>query len=94
MNINLDSSSATQATDLLVNLEQQEVRFWLEGERIKFRAPEGVMTGAVMASLKALKPQLVAILAVREQQETLPIDTENRFVAFPLSHVPVSYTHL
>lgn len=41
MNINLDSSSATQATDLLVNLEQQEVRFWLEGERIKFRAPEG-----------------------------------------------------
>lgn len=91
MNINLDSSSATQATDLLVNLEQQEVRFWLEGERIKFRAPEGVMTGAVMASLKALKPQLVAILAVREQQETLPIDTENRFVAFPLSHVQAAY---
>lgn len=44
-----------------------------------------------MASLKALKPQLVAILAVREQQETLPIDTENRFVAFPLSHVQAAY---
>ncbi|CNC12218.1 pyochelin synthetase [Yersinia similis] len=91
VNINMDSSSATRAIDLLVNLEQQEVRFWLEGESIKFRAPEGVMTGAVIASLKALKPQLVAILAVREQQETLHIDIENRFVAFPLSHVQAAY---
>ncbi|MBI6549624.1 non-ribosomal peptide synthetase [Xenorhabdus lircayensis] len=80
-----------QATELLFSLENKQARFWLEGETLKFRAPEGVMTPETIAQLKALKPQLIELLKNWQHQRELLIQKDKQNEPFPLSDVQAAY---
>ncbi|MCP9267478.1 amino acid adenylation domain-containing protein [Xenorhabdus sp. XENO-1] len=80
-----------QATELLFSLENKQARFWLEGETLKFRAPEGVMTPAIIAQLKALKPQIIELLKNWQHQSPFLNHPERQHEPFPLSDVQAAY---
>ncbi|CAM2010575.1 non-ribosomal peptide synthetase [Acanthopleuribacter pedis] len=47
---------------LLNELKHKGVKLWVEAGKLKFRAPEGVMTAALKAELRRLKPEILALL--------------------------------
>ena len=85
------STSTHQAAKLLFKLEQQQAHFWLEGESLKFRAPEGVMNTEVIAQLRALKPTVMALLRQWEKEDQFTIDFNAADQPFPLSDVQSAY---
>lgn len=53
-------------SDVIVRLETQGIELWQEENQLRFRAPAGVMTEAIMQELRDHKP---AILDWLRQQE-------------------------
>ncbi len=47
---------------LLTRLRKQDVRLWMEGERLRFNAPPGVMTPDLLGEMKSRKEELVSFL--------------------------------
>lgn len=54
---------------LLSDLSAAGVRLYLEGDRLKFRAPVGVMTEDRRAKVRAHRNELIALLAVPLRRE-------------------------
>jgi hypothetical protein len=50
------------ASALLANLEGRGVKVWADGDRIKMRAADGVITDADRDQVKAIKAELLALL--------------------------------
>ncbi len=48
--------------ELLVELRQRNVRLWLEGESLKYKAPKGALTPELLADVKAQKADIIAFL--------------------------------
>lgn len=59
------------ATDFYSELTQHGVNVWLDGGALKYRAPQDVMTPALLADLKAHKAELIALLASNDAAFTL-----------------------
>lgn len=59
------------ATDFYSELTQYGVNVWLDGGALKYRAPQDVMTPALLADLKAHKAELIALLASNDAAFTL-----------------------
>ena len=59
------------ATDFYGELTQQGVNVWLDRGALKYRAPQDVMTPALLADLKAHKAELIALLASNDAAFTL-----------------------
>ena len=53
------------AQTLLDDLHRRGVRLWINGEKLRWRAPEGVMTEADLSALREHKAEVLAI--IREQ---------------------------
>ena len=56
-----------QATAYIESFAARGVTLWREGESLKFRAPAGVLTPAVLARLKEAKPKILPILPELEE---------------------------
>ncbi|MDY7229484.1 amino acid adenylation domain-containing protein [Hyalangium rubrum] len=61
----------------LSSLRKQDVRLWLEGERLRFSAPPGVMTPELQGQMKARKEEIIAFLqqagqSLRSAAEIIP----------------------
>ncbi len=63
--------------DVLLGLVEQGASFWLDGDKLKFNAPAGVMTDEAKARLKTEKDRVMALLR-EEPRDFLP--------ALPLSY--------
>ena len=50
---------------LVADLKQQSVRFWTEGERLKFAGPEGAITEDVLSKLRRNKAGILNYLTER-----------------------------
>jgi thioesterase domain-containing protein len=48
--------------DFLIQLHNQGINLWLEGESLRFSAPQGVMTDAIKSEIRAYKPEIIAFL--------------------------------
>ncbi len=57
------------ALQLLAQIEALGGRLWLDGERLRFEAPNGALDG-LKAEMRAQKAALVAILGLRAHAET------------------------
>ncbi|QDU91225.1 Linear gramicidin synthase subunit D [Pirellulimonas nuda] len=66
------NNPASAAQTLYDDLTAQGWRLWVEGELLRFRAPEGAAGPAVMRELKRHKPALVALLS--EDAASQPIE--------------------
>ncbi len=53
------------ASAILDGLHRRGVRFSINGDRLHWRAPSGVMTDADLSALREHKPELLAILRER-----------------------------
>ena len=49
--------------ELLQTLQSKNIKLWAEGDKLKFRAPEGAMTPEIIQDLKANKSELLNLLA-------------------------------
>ena len=49
--------------ELIDSLRHRQIRLWLEEDRLRFSAPEGAMSGELLARLRAHKPALMSMLA-------------------------------
>lgn len=76
-------------TDLIADLSQRNVRLWLDGEQLRFRAPQGALTPELKAQLAECKPELVEFLRVvqssRESSSLPAISPAPRNRDLPLS---------
>ncbi|MEM8604711.1 MAG: condensation domain-containing protein, partial [Cyanobacteria bacterium P01_H01_bin.121] len=57
---------------LLSDLYRQEVKLWVEGDQLKCRAPEAVLTETLSQELQARKAELVEFLTQANQAQTSP----------------------
>ena len=46
----------------LSDLREKEIHLWAEGERLRYRAPRGVISEAIRSELAAKKAEILAIL--------------------------------
>jgi hypothetical protein len=53
------------AAAILDDLHRRGVRLWIKGEKLRWRAPEGVVTAADLSALREHKAEAMAI--IREQ---------------------------
>ena len=79
----------------LQHLIQQGIELWVEGEQLRVRAPQGVLTPALRVALSARKAELVARLQSVQQYNTpLPTVIEqpaDRYAPFPLTEIQHAY---
>src|SRR5829696_2350698 len=76
-------------TDLITDLSQRGVRLWLDGEQLRFKAPQGTLTSELKAQLAERKNELLEFM--RQVQSFLepaapPIEPAPRDVDPPLSY--------
>ncbi|MEU7760799.1 amino acid adenylation domain-containing protein [Micromonospora aurantiaca (nom. illeg.)] len=78
------------AAAILAELEAAGVRLWAEDARLRFRAPQGVLTEERRARLLAAKPELLAYLAEAESGRIEP-EPAARHEPFPLTDIQAAY---
>jgi hypothetical protein len=60
------------AQRLLLDLYRRDVRAWVDGGKLELDAPPGVLKPAVLAAIRAHKPELLAILKGEQSAPTIP----------------------
>lgn len=79
----------------LQQLIQQGVELWVEGEHLRIRAPQGILTPELRAELTTRKAELVTYLQnVHQSSSSLPTFTvapEARYEPFPLTDIQFAY---
>ena len=60
------------AIELLSELRHLDVRLWLDGDRLRYRAPQGVMTPERLARLSERKSEVIALLRGSEAATARP----------------------
>jgi hypothetical protein len=60
------------AATLLEELSGQNISLWLEGDKLRYRGPKGVLTPELLAQLKDSKPQIIEALS--EDVIEFPVD--------------------
>ena len=70
----------------LATLARQDIKLWLEGERLRCNGPEALLTDSFYAELKARKPEIVAFLRQAQPQSAIPsLLPADRSGSLPLS---------
>ncbi|MEH2055120.1 MAG: condensation domain-containing protein, partial [Nostoc sp.] len=63
-------------TELLETLSAKNVELWIDGDKLRYRSPENVLTPDLLGEIKQYKPEIIRILSQ---------DTDNS-PTYPLSH--------
>ena len=74
--------------DVLRSLEEVGVDLWLDGDRLRFRAPKGVMNDARKTTLRAHKQAIIDRL---RGVSVSAIDPTKRHIPFPLTELQQAY---
>ncbi|PKW14325.1 amino acid adenylation domain-containing protein [Saccharopolyspora spinosa] len=81
--------TSQETTDLVATLAKAGVTLWAEDDKLRYRAPKGVLTGDLLEQLKAGKQAVLDLL--RAEHVELTTDDEGRFEPFPLTDVQAAY---
>ena len=77
--------------ELIQRLRSRGAQLWEAQGKLNYRAPQGVVTPADIAILKAEKTAVLALLAAEQHQHRLVTDEGSRYQPFPLSQVQAAY---
>lgn len=77
------------AVTLIDQVRRLGVQLWVDGENLRFRAPQGVLGPDLKAALSAAKADVIAELARETEVLRAP---EDRFEPFPLTDVQAAYS--
>jgi amino acid adenylation domain-containing protein len=89
--------TAMTPSDLLDLLAGREVEVWVEGDRLRFRAPKGQLSAELRDLLAQRKPELLALLRERDCERALATvprivpAPEARWEPFPLTDLQQAY---
>src|SRR5690606_32339433 len=72
--------------DLLASLAKLDIRLWLEGENLRFNAPEGVFTGEIREQVISRKAEIIAFLKQARKLNEQPIPVIGRDGPLPVSY--------
>jgi amino acid adenylation domain-containing protein len=72
--------------DLLASLAKLDIRLWLEGENLRFNAPEGVFTGEIREQVISRKSDIIAFLKQARKLNEQPIPVIERSGSLPVSY--------
>src|SRR6202000_2124169 len=74
-------------SDYLSHLLDQGIRLWVEGNRLRYRAPAGAMTKEILAVVEERKPELIRFLQINSHigRSAPPIVPVARNGGLPLS---------
>ena len=70
--------STAQVTKLLANLGQLGVKLWVEGEHLRFKAPQGALTPELKAALSAQKSALMEMLRAHSVDRAAAVSIQPR----------------
>jgi len=77
------------AVELIDRVRRIGVQLWVDGENLRFRAPQGVLDADLKAQLTAAKADVIAELTRETEVLRAPQD---RFEPFPLTEVQAAYS--
>ena len=75
---------------LLLSYQKRGVTLSLNGEKLRFTAPQNTLTQEDLAILKERKAELMEYLQAHRQSKLIT-DSENRYARFPLTDIQSSY---
>ena len=58
--------------DFMWRLQSLDVKVWVEGDRLRISAPEGVLTPGIKEEMQRRKPEIVSFLEVADTAASLP----------------------
>lgn len=70
-----------KAKTLIKKLEFNDVKIWIEDDKVKWSAPKGVITDKVLVQMKDQKPELLVIL--RDKQRTARVGIQGKNLKKP-----------
>ncbi|EKE80853.1 non-ribosomal peptide synthetase [Idiomarina xiamenensis] len=73
-------------TQFLKYLVELKISLWLEGEKLRFRAPAGVMNDDIKRQLITRKPELIKLLQQRQAIESIELKAFDRNEPIPLTY--------
>lgn len=85
MNLTNTALAPQNIESFLANLSRQDVKLWMDGDRLRCSGPEALLTEDFNAQLKARKSEIIAFLQSKETQGALPITSTHRPDNIPLS---------
>lgn len=77
--------------DLVTDLQQRGVHLWADGDQLRFRAPQGVLTAEHREQLVASKPAVLEYLARDQATISVSADSAAAHEPFPLTPVQQAY---
>ena len=77
--------------EFLSDLNKIDVKVWVEGNRLHYNAPKGVLSSALRAELSERKPEILALLQETTPLPTVKPDPERRYDPFPLTTIQRAY---
>jgi amino acid adenylation domain-containing protein len=83
-------------TQLLTDLSQIGVELWVEGDRLRYRAPKGVLTEDLRTQLTENKAEILALLTTVQLKEDISLpqlkfDSQQQYHPFPLTDLQQAY---
>ncbi|MFI1460558.1 non-ribosomal peptide synthetase [Nocardia carnea] len=78
-------------SDLVNELRQRGVQLWADGEQLRFRAPQGVLTAEHREQLVVNKPAVLEFLARDQAMISVSADSAAAHEPFPLTPVQQAY---
>lgn len=76
---------------LLNNLEEKEIRFWLDDEKLCYQAPKGAMNSEMMSKIKKHKESIIMFLKLNSKKSSFEKHENARYEQFPLTNIQNSY---
>lgn len=72
---------------ILEKLKEEGFSLWLDGEKLRYKAPKESITKANLLTLKRNKEEIIQVLQNYSKRIVVEVDSDNRYEPFPLTDV-------
>ena len=76
---------------ILEKLKEEGFSLWLDGEKLRYKAPKESITKANLLTLKRNKEEIIQVLQNYSKRIVVEVDSDNRYEPFPLTDVQTAY---
>lgn len=77
--------------NIIREYEKRGIKFWVENNQLKFKAPAGALNDEDKIKLREVKAQLIEYYSNKEDKSALKADLSKRYDSFPLTGIQSAY---